>query len=147
MKSLTLPCSSTFLEWERYSVMSQSLFSFMYVRNGGNQQRRLRWHLYLLQLLGASYKVSYYSKGELTQLRKYPFYWKLLFNSKPNCMSFSVQLSVSKSDWTKSDYCGVYFDADSHALLPLVLQIGEQGRWVLSFSELLAFQELRKHGR
>lgn len=101
MKSLTPPCSSTFLEWEGYSVMSQSLFSFMYVRNGGNQQRRLRWYLYLLQLLGASYKVSYYSKGELTQLRKYPFYWKLLFKSKPNCMSFSVQLSVPKSDWTK----------------------------------------------
>jgi len=40
---------------------------------------------------------------------------------------------------------GFYFDDESHAVLPLVPQTEAQGRWVLSFSDLLAFQKLRKH--
>lgn len=111
----------------------------------GNQKRRLGWYLYLLQLPVASCKVSYYSKGELMQVRKYPFYWKLSFKSKPNCMSFSAS-SVCVKIWLKK-VTGVYFSADSQAESQLVLQAGAQHRWGLSFSELLAFQELMKHGK
>lgn len=54
------------------------------------------WYLYLLQVPVASQKISYYSEGELTQVRKYPFYWKLLIKSKPSCMLFSVSVVCVK---------------------------------------------------
>lgn len=91
----TPPFSSTLLEQERYSTMSEIIFLCtleVVITSRGDRD----WYPYLLQLPVASQKISYYTKGGLTWVRKYPFYWKLLFKSKPRCMLFSESVVCVK---------------------------------------------------